>query len=54
MVNSKWYYLNESGAMGTGWVFTNGKWYYLSNSGAMLSNTTVNGYVLGNDGAWIK
>lgn len=54
LVNSKWYYLNEYGVMKTGWVFTNGKWYYLSNSGAMLSNTTVNGYVLGNDGAWIK
>lgn len=54
LANSKWYYLNESGVMKTGWVFTNGKWYYLSNNGAMLSNATVNGYVLGNDGAWIK
>ena len=54
LVNSKWYYLNESGVMETGWLFISGKWYYLSDTGAMLSNTTINGYVLGKDGAWIK
>ena len=40
--------------METGWLFISGKWYYLSDTGAMLSNTTINGYVLGKDGAWIK
>ena len=53
-----WYFLKNTagnlGAMQTGWVQTGGKWYYCNASGAMLSNTTVGGYVLGADGAWIK
>ncbi len=51
---STWYYLNASGAMQTGWINDNGTWYYCNTSGAMLVNTTVAGYVLGNNGAWIK
>ncbi|CAH2717287.1 hypothetical protein BACCIP111895_04478 [Neobacillus rhizosphaerae] len=50
----KWYYLNANGAMATGWKQVNGKWYYLYSSGVMAANTTVNGYKLGKDGAWIK
>ncbi|ETI69656.1 S8 family serine peptidase [Neobacillus vireti] len=50
----KWYYLNTNGAMATGWKYVNGKWYYLYSSGAMAANTTVDGYKLGKDGAWIK
>ena len=50
----KWYYLNRSGAMQTGWLNDNGTWYYLNASGFMLSNTVVNGYKLGSNGAWIK
>lgn len=38
----------------TGWVNYNGAWYYLGASGSMLSDTTVDGYVLGSDGAWIQ
>ncbi len=52
--NGTWYYLNASGAMQTGWLNDNGTWYYLDGSGKMLSNTTVNGYVLGANGAWIR
>jgi glucan-binding YG repeat protein len=52
--NGTWYYLKSSGAMATGWVNDNGTWYYLNASGAMLANTTVDGYVLGASGAWIK
>ena len=51
---STWYYLNPSGAMATGWINQSGTWYYLNSSGAMLSNTTVDGYKLGSNGAWIK
>ncbi|WP_315078286.1 N-acetylmuramoyl-L-alanine amidase family protein [uncultured Clostridium sp.] len=51
--NGTWYYTNASGAMQTGWLNDNGTWYYLDGSGKMLSNTTVNGYVLGANGAWI-
>jgi len=57
--NGTWYYLAGSGAMQTGWINVNDKWYYLNPVsggplGAMLANTTVNGYVLGRDGAWIQ
>ena len=51
--DGKWYYLNSSGAMKTGWLNDNGTWYYLNQSGAMLSNTSIDGYTLGADGAWI-
>ena len=54
-VNGTWYMLDGSGAMLTGWYKDfNGKWYYLQASGAMASNTTIGGYKLGSDGAWIR
>ncbi|MBW6410249.1 N-acetylmuramoyl-L-alanine amidase family protein [Clostridium weizhouense] len=49
-----WYYLNSNGSMKTGWLNDNGAWYYLEGSGRMLSNTTVDGYRLGANGAWIR
>ena len=55
--NGSWYYLSEkSGAMETGWLEdSDGKWYYLDEvSGEMKSNTSVDGYQLGADGAWIR
>ena len=52
--NSTWYYLNGSGAMKTGWINDGNAWYYCDASGAMLYNTTIDGYVLGTNGAWIK
>lgn len=51
---TNWYYLNESGVMQTGWVNDKGTWYFCNESGAMLYNTTVDGYVLGANGAWVK
>ena len=52
--DGNWYYLNNSGAMKTSWVNDNGTWYYLNESGAMLSNTSVDGYTLGANGAWVQ
>lgn len=52
-VNGKWYLMTSNGIMLTGWQPVNGKWYYLYNSGEMASNTTISGYSLGSDGAWI-
>jgi lactocepin len=41
--------------MNTGWKLINGKWYYLNpKSGKMAYSTTIDGYKLGSDGAWIK
>ena len=34
-MNGKWYFLQPSGAMATGWIQDNGKWYFLDSSGAM-------------------
>jgi glucan-binding YG repeat protein len=53
-VGQAWYFLNKNGSMATGWVFTGGKWYYLNSIGKMASKTTVNGYKLGADGAWVR
>lgn len=53
--NGSWYYLDESGQKKTGWLQDkDGNWYYLNSSGVMLSNTTINGYKLGANGAWVK
>ncbi|MFS9275938.1 N-acetylmuramoyl-L-alanine amidase family protein, partial [Streptococcus mitis] len=41
--NGTWYYLNNSGAMATGWVNYNGTWYYLNNSGAMATGWVKDG-----------
>ncbi|AOR25036.1 hypothetical protein [Clostridium taeniosporum] len=53
--NGIWYYMWSDGTMAKNtWIQSaNGKWYYLNESGKMLSNTTINGYTIGNDGAWI-
>lgn len=49
-----WYYFNENGSMKTGWLKdTNGTWYYLNDSGDMASSTTIDGYELDSNGAWI-
>lgn len=62
-ISGSWYYLNtdegsNNGKMVTGWRAVSGKWYYLSTAtdgsgGKMLLNTTIDGYRLGADGAWV-
>lgn len=51
--NGTWYYLSF-GIMRIGWVNINDKWYYFSPSGAMQYNTTIDGFWLGSDGAWVQ
>jgi glucan-binding YG repeat protein len=54
-VDGEWYYLDSNGIMKTGWIKDfSGKYYYLQTDGVMAKNTKINGYELGNDGAWIK
>ena len=53
-LSGTWYYLQSNGAMKTGWLNDNGTWYYLYSSGAMAANTTIDGYRLGANGAWIR
>lgn len=58
--DGNWYYLCDGsnygalGVMEKGWKYINGNWYYFNASGAMASNTEVDGYTLGNDGAWVE
>jgi glucan-binding YG repeat protein/lysophospholipase L1-like esterase len=53
-VSGKKYYLKDSGEMMTGWQEIEGKWYYFYPGGQMASNTMIQGYKLGDDGAWIQ
>ena len=49
-----WSYNKVDGTKATGWLLDGSTWYYLNASGEMLANTTVDGYILGANGAWIK
>lgn len=40
--------------MSTGWVQDGNTWYYCNADGSMESNTTIDGYTLGSNGAWIR
>lgn len=51
----KWYYIGSDGAMAVNyWISSESKWYYAGSDGAMVTNTTISGYKIGADGAWIK
>lgn len=50
----KWYYFDGSGYMKTGWIQSGGKWYYLNSDGSMAKDCTIDGYIVGSDGAWIE
>lgn len=53
--NGKWYYLGNDGVMKVGWQLIGGTWYYLyPQTGMMAYSTTIDGYKLGANGAWIK
>ncbi|MGG1676521.1 NlpC/P60 family protein [Neobacillus sp. NRS-1170] len=52
--NNNWYYLEASGKMATGWIRSADKWYFLKSDGSMAKSTTIDGYVLGSDGAWTE
>ncbi len=47
-------YLDDSGAMKTGWYQVSGKWYYSYSSGELAVNTIVDGYTVNHNGEWIK
>ena len=51
----KWYYLGADGFMEENcWALSGSKYYYLNADGSMAVNTTINGYKVGADGAWIS
>lgn len=51
----KWYYLGTDGFMSKNcWILSGGKYYYLNVDGSMATNTIINGYKVGANGAWIS
>jgi FOG: Glucan-binding domain (YG repeat) len=44
----------EGNSLSVGWKEIDGKWYYFEDNGYMAHDTTVDGYKLGSDGAWIQ
>ncbi|MZL21043.1 Ig-like domain-containing protein [Clostridium beijerinckii] len=58
--DGNWYYLCDGkeygalGAMKTGWQKIDNSWYYFNSNGTMASDTVVDGYTVGSDGAWIQ
>ncbi len=54
-LDGSWYYFTASGSMAAnGWYWSGNRCYYFYESGRMASNTTVDGYRVGADGAWIS
>jgi len=53
--DGKYYYLDSNGAMCEGWTQISGNWYYFyPGSGYMATNTTVDSFRLGANGAWVR
>ena len=51
-IHGKWYFANSSGKISQNkWEKINDSWYYFDKDGIMLSNTTINSYLLTNSGA---
>ena len=40
--------------MKTGWQKINEDWYFFNSDGSMVSNSTVDGYYLDQNGTWVK
>lgn len=54
-IHGSWYAFDEAGYMRTGWVTLDGSTYYFNpDNGAMMTNTTVEGRVLGEEGVMIQ
>ena len=53
--DGKYYYLDSNGAMCEKWTQISGNWYYFyPGSGFMATNTTIDSFRLGANGAWIR
>ena len=51
-INGKWYFASSSGKISQNkWEKIADSWYYFDKDGIMLSNTTINSYLLTNNGA---
>ena len=49
-----WYYFDQDGkSKQNTWAEIDGKWYYFDQWSIMQHDTTIDGYTVGSDGAWI-
>ena len=61
-LNGEWYWLSDDGSMKTGWQIVGNAWYYMytkndvhgGSEGVMAVNTVIDGYVVHEDGAYIR
>ena len=54
-LDNQWYYADPSGRLTqNAWKKINGAWYYFDQTGIMLSNTSIDGYFLGQSGAMVS
>jgi len=49
-----WWNTEGSSWWSVGWKEIDGKWYYFGQNGYMVHDTTIDGYSIGSDGAWIQ
>ena len=50
-----WYFYNEDGSAGRGWILDKGKHYYLAEGGRLVANTiTPDGYFVDLNGEWFQ
>lgn len=59
-VNAQWkqdpngWWNTEGNSWTVGWKEIDSKWYYFNSDGYMAHDTTIDGYKIGSDGAWIQ
>lgn len=51
-IGSGWYYTQEGTFLSNGGHMIDGKWYYFNSAGLMASDEVIDGYYVGEDGAW--
>lgn len=51
-IGQGWYYEQDGAWLDDGWAFVDGKWYYFNRAGLMASDEVIDGYYVGQDGAW--
>lgn len=52
--NTGWWFTEGDNSWATGWRQIDNKWYYFNNNGYMVTNTTINGYKIDNNGVWVQ
>lgn len=54
LIDNKWYHFDSNGYLDIGWKYLDNNWYYMESSGAMMTNISLTGGHLGENGAWVS